>query len=108
MTAEEYKRMITEEAREKGMREGIQEGMQKGIQEGMQKGIQQGMQKGRQLKLISLVMRKIEKGCTPAQTADMLEEDPALIRRIYDAIGQTAPEHDMETICGLLAENMEE
>ena len=84
MTAEEYKRMITEEAQ------------------------RIGMQRGRQLKLISLVMRKIAKGCTPAQTADMLEEDPALIQRIYDAIEQTAPEHDMEKIYDLLAEDPEE
>ena len=53
-------------------------------------------------------MRKAAKGYTPAQTADMLEEDPALIRRISDAIEQTAPEHDMEKICELLAADLKE
>ena len=61
-----------------------------------------------QLKLIGLVMRKIEKGCTPEQTADMLEEDPTLIRHIYDAVEQTAPEHDMEKIYDLLVESKAE
>ena len=61
-----------------------------------------------QLKLIGLVMRKIEKGCTPEQTADMLEEDPTLIQHIYDAVEQTAPEHDMEKIYDLLVESKTE
>lgn len=77
-------------------------------QELKQEGKREGKREGMILKLISLVMRKAAKGYTPAQTADMLEEDPALIRRIYDAIEQTAPEHDMEKICELLAEASKE
>ena len=77
-------------------------------QELKQEGKREGKREGMILKLISLVMRKAAKGYTPVQTADMLEEDPALIRRIYDAIEQTAPEHDMEKICELLAEASKE
>ena len=77
-------------------------------QELKQEGKREGKREGMILKLISLVMRKAAKGYTPAQTPDMLEEDPALIRRIYDAIEQTAPEHDMEKICELLAEASKE
>ena len=77
-------------------------------QELKQEGKREGKREGMILKLISLVMRKAAKGYSPAQTADMLEEDPALIRRIYDAIEQTAPEHDMEKICELLAEASKE
>ena len=52
-------------------------------QELKQEGNREGKREGKLiLKLISLVMRKAAKGYTPAQTADMLEEDPALIRRI--------------------------
>ena len=77
-------------------------------QEGKREGIREGKREGMILKLISQVMRKAAKGYTPAQTADMLEEDPVLIQRIYDAIEQTAPEHDMEKICDLLAETSKE
>lgn len=77
-------------------------------QEGKREGIREGKREGMILKLISQVMRKAAKGYTPAQTADMLEEDPVLIQRIYDAIEQTAPEHDMEKICDFLAETSKE
>ena len=69
---------------------------------------QEGKREGMILKLSSQVMRKAAKGYTPAQTADMLEEDPVLIQRIYDAIEQTAPEHDMEKICERLAADSKE
>lgn len=85
-----------------------QEGKREGIREGIREGKREGKREGMILKLISLVMRKVAKGYTPAQTADMLEEDPVLIQRIYDAIEQTAPEHDMEKICDLLAETSKE
>ena len=44
-------------------------------QELKQEGKREGKREGMILKLISLVMRKAAKGYTPAQTADMLEED---------------------------------
>ena len=90
------------------MKELEQELKQEGKREGIREGKREGKREGMILKLISLVMRKVAKGYTPAQTADMLEEDPVLIQRIYDAIEQTAPEHDMEKICDLLAADLKE
>ena len=43
-------------------------------------------------------MKKYKKGCTAEETADMLEEPPSQIRQIYDAIGQCAPDYNVEKI----------
>ena len=51
-----------------------------------QEGKREGKREGMILKLISLVMRKAAKGYTPAQTADMLEEDIATIETIINEL----------------------
>ena len=47
---------------------------------------------------IELIIKKYKKGCTAEETADMLEEPPSQIRQIYDAIGQCAPDYNVEKI----------
>ena len=47
---------------------------------------------------IEQTIKKYQKGCTIEQTADMLEESPALIRQIYDILAQYAPDYNVEQI----------
>lgn len=54
--------------------------------------------KGRNAGKIELVIKKYNKGCTVNETAEMLEESPAVIQQIYDVIEQYAPNYNAETI----------
>ena len=47
-------------------------------------GRQEGRQEGRMQNLIELVCKKIVKNKSVEEIADMLEESPETIRRIYD------------------------
>lgn len=75
-----------EEAREEGLAEGLEEGLAKGLAEGLAKGLAKGMAKGEALSLIRVVKKKVLKGISAGDTAEMLEESPELIQRIYDVI----------------------
>ena len=79
-----------------------EEAMEDGIQIGEERGIQIGEERGRTegniLRVINQVIKKISKGCTVAETADMLEEEPTMIQRIYDVAKKYAPEYDAEKI----------
>ncbi|HJC14844.1 MAG TPA: hypothetical protein H9705_03295, partial [Candidatus Fusicatenibacter intestinigallinarum] len=52
------------------------------VADGMRKGMQEGMQKGLQIKLISMVRKKMLRGYDPAQIADVLEEEPEKVEKI--------------------------
>lgn len=60
--------------------------------------------KGRNAGKIELVIKKYNKGCTVNETAEMLEESPAVIQQIYDVIEQYAPNYNAETIYKALHE----
>lgn len=49
-------------------------------------GIERGIEKGEQRKLMTLVKKKMEKGCTVEEMADMLEESVESIRSIIETI----------------------
>ena len=55
-----------------------------GMQQGKQEGMQQGMQQGKLAKLTEIVQKKLQKGCSVAQIAELLEEDLELIQSITD------------------------
>ena len=61
------------------------------------------MQKGEFFKLATLVLKKYTKGLTPEETADMLEEDPSLIEKIY-ALKQSFPDLTAEELTDKLLE----
>ena len=61
---------------------------------GMQRGVQQGEFK----KLISQICKKLEKGYTIEQMAEILEEDESTIRTIVEIAMKYAPEYDTEKI----------
>ena len=78
--------------------EAMEDGIQIGEEHGIQIGEERGRTEGNILKVINQVIKKISKGCTVAETADMLEEEPTMIQRIYDVAKKYAPEYDAEKI----------
>ena len=66
--------------------------------EGRTAGKIEGRIEGKLEGKIELIIKKYKKGCTAEETADMLEEPPSQIRQIYDAIGQCAPDYNVEKI----------
>ena len=48
--------------------------------------------------MIEQIMKKYKKGCSVAETADMLEENPSVIEQIYDILRQNAPDYDVQKI----------
>ena len=61
---------------------------QAGRQEGLQEGRLEGRLEGRTEKLKELVAKKWQKGKTPEQAAEDLEEEPEVIRKIYRELEQ--------------------
>lgn len=57
-----------------------------GIEKGTEIGIQRGMQQGMQQKLYELVDKKLKKGCSVSEIADMLEESEDTIRKIVEEL----------------------
>ena len=53
---------------------------------------------GEKLQLIRLVIKKLQKGNSVEETADMLEEEPENIRKIYEIAASMAPDYDVEKI----------
>nr|WP_304052280.1 hypothetical protein [Enterocloster clostridioformis] len=48
--------------------------------------MEDGIEKGEMTKLISQVMKKMKKGLSPEETAELLEESPDCVSRIYAAV----------------------
>lgn len=57
---------------------------------------------GEASKMIEQIMKKYKKGCSVAETADVLEENPSVIEQIYDILRQNAPDYDVQKIYQLL------
>lgn len=65
------------------------------------RGLKEGTKRGELLKLIRQTLRKQEKGLAPKETSELLEEDCALIQKIYrykDVNPQWTEEELVETI----------
>ncbi len=61
-------------------------GIDRGTQIGIEKGTQIGIEKGERQKLTTQVEKKLKKGCTVEEMADMLEESVESIRSIIETI----------------------
>ena len=70
-----------------GMREGREEGREEGRKEGRKEGYREA--------LVSIVIKKLQKGMSAEEIADFLEEDVLTIQRIYDIANTYAPEYDI-------------
>ncbi len=49
-----------------------------------EEGLAEGRAEGREYHLFTQVRRKIARGCSAAEIAEMLEEDPAHVQKMYD------------------------
>lgn len=76
----------------------ITEGRAEGHAKGMAEGRIEGRRQGAYDALIRLVIAKIKKKKTVEETADMLEESPETIQKIYDLAEKMAPDYDAEKI----------
>ena len=66
--------------------------------------INEGREEGRCKNIISLVLRKIRKGYSAIEIADILEEDKNVVQKIYDAAVAESPDYDIEKIYRRLKE----
>lgn len=66
--------------------------------EGREEGREEGRVQGGNYKLISQVVKKLEKKKEEEVIAEELEESPRTIRQICDAAGKYAPKYDIEKI----------
>ena len=81
-----------------------EEGREDGEKSGFKKGEESGIHKGYFIKLISLISRKLQKGKSPEQIAEELEEDIDLVREICECAAPFAPEYDSGKICEVMIE----
>ena len=68
----------------------------------------EGEESGRCKALVEQVIKKMHKGLTSEETAEMLEEDVSIIKHIYAVSQKYAPEYNLEKICSDLLENKPE
>jgi len=61
-------------------------------------GISKGIDRGEMQKLVSLVCKKLAKGNSAEEIADMLEEETEVIQNISDIAAQYAPNYDIDKI----------
>lgn len=85
ISADEDKRMEYL-AREKAIRDYnylMGENLRQGLEQGLEQGLVQGIAKGENLKLISQIRKKYLKGISVETCAEMLEENPDMVRQLY-------------------------
>lgn len=73
-----------------------------GEQKGMEKGIEKGIERGSNIKLITQICIKLQKGKTLEQIADDLEEELSIVESIYEIAKKSAPSYDIEEIYRIL------
>ncbi len=86
------------------LRELFAEELQDSKAEGKTEGRTEGRVEERAEEKIRLIIKKYKKGCTPEETADMLEETAELIQQIYDVLDQCAPDYNVQEIYQILRE----
>lgn len=62
------------------------------------------MQRGELMTMITLVCRKLQKGNTSEEIADIFEEAPEKIQRICDAVERCGKRYDVDKIYNELIE----
>ncbi|MCM1386155.1 MAG: hypothetical protein NC231_02410 [Bacillus sp. (in: Bacteria)] len=78
------------------------DGEQKGMEKGMEQGMEKGIERGSNMKLITQICLKLQKGKTPNQIADDLEEELSVVESIYEIARKLAPSYDCEEIYRIL------
>ena len=85
--AEKHMRQEKEESWEEGHRTGLEEGHRTGLEEGHRIGLE----KGREEILVKQIKKKLEKGLTPEEIADMLEEEEKMIKDLIERMKRDKP-----------------
>lgn len=76
----------------------IEMGIEEGRQEGRQEGLQEGRKEGELRVVTSLVCKKLTKGQTYEQIAEILEEDIEMISKIGDIAKNVEPQYDVDKV----------
>lgn len=82
--AEKHMRQEKEESWEDGHRLGLEEGRRLGLEEGRCFGLEKGRLFGREEILRKQIRKKLEKGLTLSEIADMLEEEEETVKRLME------------------------
>ena len=83
---------------EVGIERGKEIGLERGKEIGLEQGKEIGLERGKEIGLLEQVCKKMQKGLTVPEIADMLEEPEETIRRICEIAEKYAPEYDIENI----------
>ncbi len=84
--------------REEGIRLGIEQGIEQGVKQGIEQGVKQGIEQGIELNRFLLVCKKLAKGKTAVEIAEMLEEPEDAIQTLCEKAAAYAPEFDEKRI----------
>ena len=98
MMFDNFQAYDVQETRRVSREEGRLEGRIEGERAGRIEGERAGRIEGEQLHLIKLVIKKIEKQCSAAQIAEILEEPLDTIQQIYDIALCQAPDYNADKI----------
>ena len=79
--------------------------MCKAWEEQKNEGREEGRELGERQKIISLIVKKLQKNKSVAEIADDLEEKEEVIAPIYEAALSMKPDYDVEKIYELLEKN---
>lgn len=63
-----------------------------------QHGIEDGIVQGKAIQLINLVTKKMKRGLSVDEIADIFEEDHSMIQKIYDAVSENAEAEPQEIL----------
>jgi hypothetical protein len=108
-TFERQLKLTARDSREEGREAGRIEGREQGRIEGHEAGRIEGREEGRiegceesrrqsQIKAVTRICKKHQKEISVADAAEMLEEDEAFVRAIYELADEYAPDYDVEAI----------
>ena len=86
-----------ERGKKEGLRQGVESGIRQGIQTGIKQGMQTGIKQGMQTKTVQVVLRLLDKGFSPEETAEMSGESLSVVRNICEW-HQKCPEMPEEEI----------
>ena len=86
----------------------IKQGEQIGLERGEQIGLERGLERGSVEKLVELVIKRMRKGDTPEQIAELLEEDMELIRKIYTVVQEIGMDSSSSEICTKVLETVKD
>ena len=96
-----------EKQMENAKREWYNDGVEEGYSAGIKEGYSSGIAKGDVGRLVTSIIKKLQKNKSPEQISDELEESVETIQPIYDIVKKHAPEYDVDAITTEVLETRE-